>query len=167
VDAPPAVTLVGFAISVAVGGSLTTMVTVAGGLAPPAPVHVSENVASSPSTPVLRLPFAGKVPLQAPEALHEVVLAEDHVSVAEPPASMVVLDATRDAVGSAVTGVEPPQAQSTDTAPNKVNDAMNRAMNSMGSRSELVPVDRMSWSLQERKKPLELSGFSGRFTSPI
>ena len=60
---------------------------------PPVPVHVSENVVLAPSAPVLRLPLAAKVPLHPPEAVQEVALAEDQVSVAEPPASIVVLDA--------------------------------------------------------------------------
>jgi hypothetical protein len=101
VDGLPAVTVVGFALKVAVGGSLTMTVTVAGLLVPPAPVHVRTNVASSPSAPVLRLPLAAKAPLQLPEAVHDVALVEDHFSVVEPPASIVVLDASSDAVGSA------------------------------------------------------------------
>jgi hypothetical protein len=134
VDALPAVTVVGVALSVAVGGSLTMIVTVAGWLVPPAPVHVRANVASSPSAPVLRVPLAAKVPLQLPEAVHDVALAEDHVSVAEPPASIVLLDASREAVGSAGTDVEPPpQPESTDTAP-----SMNKAMKRMEFRSELL-----------------------------
>jgi hypothetical protein len=101
VDRLPAVTLVGFALKVAVGGSSTTTVTVAGLLVPPAPVHVRTNVASSPSAPVPRLPLAAKVPLQLPDAAHDVAWVEDQVSVVEPPASIVVLDASSDAVGSA------------------------------------------------------------------
>jgi hypothetical protein len=101
VDRLPAVTLVGFALKVAVGGSSTMTVTVAGLLVPPAPVHVRTNVASSPSAPVLRLPLAAKVPLQLPDAAHDVAWVEDQVSVVEPPASIVVLDASSDAVGSA------------------------------------------------------------------
>ena len=62
-------------------------------------MHVSENVVSAPSAPVLRLPLDVKVPLHPPEAVHEVALAEDQVSVTEPPASIVVLDASRAAVG--------------------------------------------------------------------
>jgi hypothetical protein len=110
------------------------IVTVAGWLVPPAPEHVRSNVASSPSAPVLRLPLAAKAPLQLPEAVHDVALAEDHVSVAEPPASIVVLDASRDAVGRAVTGEDPPpQPESTDTAP-----SMNKTMKRMEFRSKLL-----------------------------
>jgi hypothetical protein len=127
VDALPAVTLVGFALSVAVGGSLTMMVTLTGWLSAPAPAHVSENVVSSPSIPVLRLPLGAKVPLQPPEAVQEVALAEDQVSVAEPPGAIVVLDARRDATGNAVTGAEPPpQADRADAAPRAQSEEMNR-----------------------------------------
>ena len=125
-DAPPTVRLVGFALSVAVGGWLTTMVTAAGWLWTPAAAHVSENVVSSPSIPVLRLPLGARVPLHPPEAVQEVALAEDQVSVAEPPASIVVLDASRDATGSAVTGAVPPQADRADAAPRAQIEQMNR-----------------------------------------
>jgi hypothetical protein len=108
IDALPAVTETGFAVSAAVGGSLTTIATDAVRLVPPVPVHVSENVVSLPSAPVLRLPAAANVPLQPPEAAQEVALAEDQVNVAEPPASIAVLDASRLAVGSAMTGASPP-----------------------------------------------------------
>jgi hypothetical protein len=79
---------IGFAISVAVGGSLTMMVTVTGWLSAPPPAHVSENVVSPPSIPVLRVPLGAKGALHPPEAVQEVALAEDQVSVAEPPASI-------------------------------------------------------------------------------
>jgi hypothetical protein len=81
---------------------------------------------------VLLLPLESSVPLQPPEALQEVALNEDHVSVAAPPASMVVLDASRVAVGNAVTGAEPPQADKADTAPSAQSEVINR----MKSRSE-------------------------------
>jgi hypothetical protein len=92
---------------------------------------------SSASAPVLRLPFAAKVPLQPPEAVQEVALAEDHVSVGEPPASIVVLDASSDAVGNAVTGAEPPpQADSADAAPNAQSEVMSR----MESKSKVLSM---------------------------
>jgi hypothetical protein len=131
-DAPPAVTEIGFAISVAVGGSSTTIATDAVRLVPAVPVHVSEKVVSSPSGPMLRLPAAAKVPLQPPDALQEVALDEDQVSVAEPPASIVVLDASRLAVGNAVTGaVAPPQPDNAHTAAIKQSEVSR-----MKSRSE-------------------------------
>jgi hypothetical protein len=109
------------------------IVTDAGWLVPPEPLHVTTKVASSPSAPVLRLPLGSNVPLQLPDAVHDVALAEDHVSVVAPPASIVVLDASRDAVGSAVTGVDPPpQPESIDTPP-----SMIKAMKRMKFRSEL------------------------------
>jgi len=100
------------------------------------------------SAPVLWLPLVAKPPLQPPEAVQEVALVEDHVKVAEPPTPTVVVDAWSDAVGAG-TGAEPPpppppQAQSTHTAPNTVNDAMDCAIFRMTSRSELLSANRMS-----------------------
>jgi len=142
VDGLPAVTVVGFALKAAVGGSLTVTVTVAGLLVPPAPVHVRTKVASAPSAPVLRLPLVAKVPLQLPDAVHDVALVEDHVSVVEPPASIVVLDASSDALGSAGGGGgggegegegedPPPQPVSADTP------SMIETMKRMEFRREL------------------------------
>jgi hypothetical protein len=130
VDEPPGAITEGYTESVADGTTFT--VAVAGALVPPAPVHVSENVVLALSAPVLRLPLAAKVPLHPPEAVQEVALAEDQVSVAEPPASTGVLDAPRVAVGNAAAGAgvlddePPPQADRTDTAANAPSEVMYR-----------------------------------------
>lgn len=132
VEAPPALTVVGFAVSEAVGGSLTMMVTLAGWLVPPLPEHVRVNVVSSASGPVLRLPFAANVPLHPPEAVQEVASTDDHVSVVEPPASMAMLDAESDADGRRACGAEPPpppQAESTAAAASVESELIER-MNS-------------------------------------
>jgi hypothetical protein len=96
---------------------------------------------SPPSIPVLRLPLVAKVPLQPPEAVQEVALAEDQVSVAEPPASIAVLDASRVATGNAVTGAEPPQADTADAAPNTQSEVINR----MEFRSNFLWMDPIPW----------------------
>ena len=130
VDEPPGAITEGYTESVADGTTFT--VAVAGALVPPGPAHVSEKVEFADSAPVLRLPLAARVPLHAPEAVQEVALAEDQVSVAEPPASTGVLDAPRVAVGNAAAGAgalddePPPQADRTDTAANAPSEAMYR-----------------------------------------
>jgi len=48
---------------------------------------------------VLWVPLVPSVPLQPLEALQDVAYAEVQVSVAEPPASIVVVDALIDTVG--------------------------------------------------------------------
>jgi hypothetical protein len=60
------------------------MVTLSGALVPPAPLHVSVYVAVLASAAVDSLPEAGFAPLQAPEAVHEVALVEDHDSIDVP-----------------------------------------------------------------------------------
>jgi hypothetical protein len=51
---------------------------------------------------VLCVPFIGSVPLQAPEAAHEVALVEDHVKVDPLPLATLVGLALIDTVGEAV-----------------------------------------------------------------
>jgi hypothetical protein len=129
VEALPAVTVVGFAVSEAVGGSLTMTVTLAGWLVPSLPAHVRVNVVSSASGPVLRLPLGANVPLHPPEAAQEVALEDDHVSVVEPPASTAVLDALSAADGRRACGAEPPpppQAESTATAASTESELIER-----------------------------------------
>jgi len=57
---------------------------------------------------VLRVPLKPGVPLHPPEATQDVAFAEDHVSIADPPASIAVCDAFIDTVGCGMTGLEPP-----------------------------------------------------------
>ena len=82
-DEPPLVTAEGFAVIVANGPTLT--VTVERALAPPAPVQVIEYAVGTVSAPVLCEPLVALVPLQPPEAVHEVALVEDQVSAVVPP----------------------------------------------------------------------------------
>ena len=130
VDEPPGAITEGYTESVADGTTFT--VAVAGALVPPGPEQVNENVEFDVSAPVLRLPLAAKVPLHPPEAVQEVALAEDQVSVAEPPALTGELDASSVAVGNAAAGAgapddePPPQADRTDTAANAPSEVMGR-----------------------------------------
>jgi hypothetical protein len=113
VEAPPATTTEGFATIVAVGITLTS--TVAAPLAPPVPVHVKEYVLRSASAPVLCVPLVALVPLQLPDAAHEVAFVELHDSVEALPPATVAGAAPIDAVGSApvlpvLALLPPPQA---------------------------------------------------------
>jgi hypothetical protein len=76
-------------------------VAVAEALVPPAPVHTSEYTVVAATGPVLRLPFADKVPLHPPEAVHAVALVELQVSVDEPPEATLAGEALKLAVGAA------------------------------------------------------------------
>jgi hypothetical protein len=88
VEAPPLTTEVGFAVNVTVGTGATLTVAVAMLLEPPAPVQVIEYDVDLVSGPVLCVPLVALVPLQLPEAAHEVALVEFHVSVDAPPLAM-------------------------------------------------------------------------------
>jgi hypothetical protein len=57
---------------------------------PPAPVQASVNIVVALSAPVDWLPAVAFVPLHPPEAVHELALVEDQVSIELPPAFTVV-----------------------------------------------------------------------------
>jgi hypothetical protein len=103
VDALPLVTLVGLADRVTVGVGVTAVtVTVVklAGLVPPEPLHVIEYVALAVSVPVDWLPLAARLPLHAPDAVHEVALVELQVSVEALPVPILVGLADRVTVGA-------------------------------------------------------------------
>lgn len=105
VEEPPGATLVGDAVRLAVGAggsALTVTVATAGGLEPPGPEQVNENVEFAVSAPVVREPLVASVPLQLPTAVHAVAWADDHVSVEAPPWATSVGAALSDAVGGAL-----------------------------------------------------------------
>ena len=85
VEAPPLTTEVGFAVNVTVGAGTTVTLAVATLLAPPTPVQVNEYEPAIVRGPVLCVPLVALVPLQFPEAVHDVALVELHVSVEAPP----------------------------------------------------------------------------------
>jgi hypothetical protein len=99
-DVPPLATVVGLAVSVAVGTGAIVTVAVAGWLEPPGPVQLSENVVAAVSCPVLWLPLVPSAPVQPPEAVHAVALVELQVSVDAPPLATVVGLAVSVAVGT-------------------------------------------------------------------
>jgi hypothetical protein len=61
-------------------------------------------------------PLAGNMPLQPPDALHDVAFVEFHVRVTTPPTATFVDDALRVAVGVGATGSVPPHASSASVA---------------------------------------------------
>jgi hypothetical protein len=103
VEVPPEATAVGVAPKVTVGRGYTVTV-VAGAVAvPPGPVHVKENVAVEVSAPVICVPLLASVPLQSPEAVHDVAWVELHVSVVVLPAATAAGFAVSWAVGGRLT----------------------------------------------------------------
>lgn len=90
VEAAPALTALGLALSVTVG-VLPETVTVADWVAdPPAPAQVNSYSVVLVSAPVDQEPLVGTLPCQPPEAVQAVVSADFHVSVELPPPLTVV-----------------------------------------------------------------------------
>jgi hypothetical protein len=85
VELPPFAIDAGFAVSVAVGLPGTVTVALTTLLVPPAPVQVSEYDVVAETGPMLCVPLVVLVPLQPPEAVHEVAFTEFHVNVELPP----------------------------------------------------------------------------------
>jgi hypothetical protein len=87
VEVPPLATLVGLALSEAVGaGAGAATVTVADWAAePPLPLQVSVYLVVAVRMPVLCEPLLGSLPVQPPDAVQEEALVEDQVKVEVPP----------------------------------------------------------------------------------
>jgi hypothetical protein len=107
VEAPPAFTLLGVALSVTVG-ALPETVTVADCVAdPPAPVQVSSYSVVFVRVPVDIVPLVATLPCQPPEAVHVVAWEDVQVRVELPPlltvvgAALSVIDAAGGAAGVA------------------------------------------------------------------
>ena len=107
----PLVTDVGLAlidtIGAGVGGAFTVTITDLLAL-PPAPVQLRLKVLVAVSAPLDWLPEVDLVPDQAPEAVQEVALADDHDRVLEAPLATDVGLALSDTVGAVVSGALPP-----------------------------------------------------------
>ena len=100
VEDAPLATEVGFAVSDTVGSGPLATVTVAEALAvPPDPVQARTNVLDVINAPLDWLPEVALLPDQAPEAVQEVALVEDQVSVEDAPFAIEVGFAVRDTVG--------------------------------------------------------------------
>lgn len=103
VEEPPEATAVGVAVSATIGSWFTLTDAIAAALLPPGPVQVKEKIAFAVNTPVFCVPLLASVPLQSPDAVHEVAWAELQVSVDVLPAGITVGFAASCAVGSALT----------------------------------------------------------------
>jgi hypothetical protein len=103
VEVAPEAMLVGFAVSVTVGGAdeLTVTVAEAGADVPPVPLQVSVYVVVAVGeTP--SVPLVASAPVQPPEAVHEVAFVLDQVSVELAPEAIVVGFAVKVTVGAAI-----------------------------------------------------------------
>jgi hypothetical protein len=119
VAALPLVRLIGFALSATTGAVAVPVVTVTVVVAllmPPAPVQDSAKLAVAVRAPVDFVPLVATVPLQAPEAVHEVALVEFQVMLEVPPEVMLAGEALSEIVGTAVALDPPPQAVRTGNA---------------------------------------------------
>jgi hypothetical protein len=118
VEALPLATDIGFAVSVTVGACITVTVAVATLLVPSGPVQINEYEVVAVWALVFWLPLVASVPLQPPDAVHDVASLELHVNVEVPPLATVVGAALRDAVGCVI-GVTPtpPHAANSSDAP--------------------------------------------------
>jgi hypothetical protein len=136
VAALPEATAVGLAASVAIGTTLIPALIT--GLTPPGPVQVNTNVEFLVRGPVLCVPLAASVPLQALEAVHEVASVELHVRVAAPPlgtAPVLVISVT---VGTAAAAMFMPLAAmqiKVNAKPNTIFAARIRIISPKFSRS--------------------------------
>jgi hypothetical protein len=72
---------------------------------PPVPVQLKVNVVALVSAAVLWLPAVAFVPLQPPEAVHDVAFVEFQVSVLVPPLPTDVGEADKVTVGAGVAAV--------------------------------------------------------------
>jgi len=102
VEAAPAATIRGLALSVTVGAGVTVTVAVAAALVPPSPVQVSENDVVAVSAPVVWVPRVLREPVQPPAAVQAVAFVEVQVSVDAAPLATVVGFAARVTVGAGV-----------------------------------------------------------------
>jgi len=88
--------------TVGVGVELVTVTEVLAWRVPPAPVQLSVNEVVALNAPVPWLPETAFVPLQPPDAVHDVALVDDHVKVLLPPLATEVGDADNETVGAGV-----------------------------------------------------------------
>lgn len=99
VELPPLATVLGLAVSVTVGAACVTVTVADRVVVPPALLQASEYVDEVESAPVDAVPEVARLPLHAPEAVHEVALLEDQERVDVPPAVIEAGLADRFTVG--------------------------------------------------------------------
>ncbi len=116
-EVPPRATAPGDAVSDTAGRGLTVTAALTGALVPPDRAQVSTRLARPVNGPVLGMPLVGKVPLQPPDAVHDVALLEVHVSVEDPPAAIVAGDAVSETVGTGGGGAPAPPPHADNVMP--------------------------------------------------
>ena len=99
---PPLAMVVGDADNVTVGTGvvLVTETDLLAWAVPPAPVQLRVKDLLAVKAPVLCVPAVALVPLQPPDAVHDVAFVELHVKVLLPPLATVVGDADNVTVGT-------------------------------------------------------------------
>jgi hypothetical protein len=86
--------------TVGVGGGVTASTVTHRSTRPPGPSQLSVNVLVEGRGPTCSLPVFGLLPDQAPPAVHELVLIDDHVRVAGSPVSRIEGFAASDSAGT-------------------------------------------------------------------
>jgi hypothetical protein len=99
VEPLPLVTLVGLALMDTLGGFADTVTVADCDAEPPEPVQVSVYFVVAVRAKVTFEPLIGSEPLQPPEAVHDVALVEDQVSVDLAPLATVLGFAVRVTAG--------------------------------------------------------------------
>jgi len=127
---PPLAMVVGDADNVTVGTGVV-LVTETDALAwavPPAPVQLRVKDLLAVKAPVLCVPAVALVPLQPPDAVHDVAFVELHVKVLLPPLATVVGDADNVTVGTGAWSVTVTDALAWAVPPGPVQLSVNVAL---------------------------------------
>jgi len=95
---------------------------------PPVPVQLSVKVVAVVSAPVLSVPAVVLLPLQPPEAVHDVAFVEVHVNVLLPPLATVVGADDNVTVGAGVALVTETEALAWAVPPSPVQLSVNVAL---------------------------------------
>jgi len=130
VPLPPLAMVVGDAVNVTVGAGvvLVTETVLLARAVPPAPVQLSVKDVLAFNAPVLCVPAVALLPLQPPDAVHEVAFVELHVKVLLPPLATVVGDADNVTVGAGVALVTVMEALAWAVPPAPVQLSVNVAL---------------------------------------
>jgi len=102
VEAAPAATVLGEALSVTSGGKAETVTVADCAAEPPSPLQASSYSVVLLSAPVDQLPLVATGPLQPPEAVHAVAFSALQVKVDMPPLATAAGEAVSVTVGAGV-----------------------------------------------------------------
>lgn len=100
VEALPALTLLGFALSVITGGRSNTLTVAVCTAEPPLPVQVSSYSVVLVSASLVHVPLVATAPFQPPEAVQEVAFCAFQFKVVVPPVETVADDTESATVGA-------------------------------------------------------------------